>query len=102
MDRQKALLGVLSGVIVLAALVFVYKHMNKDEASPTETKTMTEKKEAPRPIPNTIEGVTAEIESQAALDESSFSEEAAAEEAEIKADSETLNKLSETYDENNI
>jgi hypothetical protein len=102
MDRQKVLLGVLSGVITLAVLIFVYQQMSKEEPVPMEMSVIKPEQEMPRPIPETIEGVTDEIAAQAVEDEAMFNAEVAAEEAEMQADSETLNNLSESYDENSI
>ncbi len=101
MDRQKMLLGALSAVIVLAALVFVYQRQSMKDAD-TMMPNMMKKTEAPKPIPTTVDGVTAEIESEATLDEAALEAEVTAETGEIEEDSKTLNNLSESYDENSL
>ncbi len=101
MDRQKMLLGALSAVIVLAALVFVYQHQSMKNAD-TMIPTMMKKTETPKPIPTTVDGITAEIESEARLDEAALEAEVTAETGEVQEDSETLNNLSESYDENSL
>lgn len=101
MDRQKILLGALSAVIVLAVLVFAYQHQsmkNADIMMPTVMK----KTETPKPIPTTVDGITAEIENEASLDEAALEAEVTAETGEIQEDSQTLNNLSESYDENSL
>jgi hypothetical protein len=101
MDRQKILLGSLSAVIVLAVLVFVYQKQMEKNADTMMPKMMQET-EKPKPIPTTVDGVADEIESEAALDEAALDAEIEGETAEVQADSQTLNNLSESYDENSL
>ena len=101
MDRQKMLLGALSAVVVLAALVFVYQYQSMKNAD-TMMPTMIQKTKTPKPIPTTVDGVAAEIESEATLDEAALNAEVTAETQEIQVDSQTLNNLSESYDENSL
>jgi len=103
MDRQKMLLGALSAVVVLAVLVFVYQQQNKKNADTMMPSMMKQAEEPkPKPLPTTVDGVTAEIESEATLDEEALNEEVTAETGEVQEDSKTLNNLSESYDENSI
>jgi uncharacterized protein YukJ len=101
MGRQKILLGVLSAVVVLAALVFVLQHQNAKNAD-TMMNNKMKQAEAPKPLPTTVDGVAAEIESEAKLDEAALDAEVTAETEEIQTDSETLNNLSESYDEKSL
>ncbi|MEK9174012.1 MAG: hypothetical protein AAB845_01980 [Patescibacteria group bacterium] len=100
MDRQKMLLGALSAVVVLAILVFVYQYQDNKSADTMMPK--LKQAEAPKPIPTTVDGIADEIESEAALDEAALEAEVTAETAEVKVDSQTLNNLSESYDENSL
>jgi hypothetical protein len=105
MDRQKILIGVLSGVLTVSVIIFAYQRMMKstDTESDLEVpQAMMEKKEAPKPIPTTPSGIVDEIEGEAALDAAALDAEIDAETAEIQKDSESLNNLSQSYDENQI
>jgi hypothetical protein len=103
MDRQKILLGALSAVIVLAVLVFVYQQQNQESADTMTPKMMKQVEDnKPKPIPTTVDGVTAEIEGEATLDEAALNEEVTAETGEVQEDSKTLNNLSESYDANSL
>lgn len=92
-------------MLTVSVIIFVYQRMVKtsDMESDLETpQAMMEKKEAPKPIPTTPSGVADEIESEAALDAQALDAEIEAETAEIQRDSESLNNLSQSYDENQI
>ena len=105
MDRQKILIGVLSGVLTVSVLIFAYQRMMNSTDTDTGIETpqaMMEKKEAPKPIPTTPSGIVDEIEGEAALDAAALDAEIDAETAEIQKDSESLNNLSQSYDENQI
>lgn len=101
MDRQKILLGVLSAVVVLAALVFVLQRQDMKNADTMMSNKMKQT-EVPKPLPTTVDGVAAEIESEAKLDEAALDAEVTAETEEIQTDSKALNNLSESYDENSL
>jgi uncharacterized protein YaiI (UPF0178 family) len=98
MDRQKILLGVLSGVVTLAVLVFAYQYLMNKEVTNTESN----KTEQAVVVPNTIEGVSEEIESQTTIDDVAIEAEISAETAAIEEDVKTLNNLSRSYDENQL
>ena len=103
MDRQKILIGVLSGVLTVSVLIFAYQRMMNSTDTDTGIETpqaMMEKKEAPKPIPTTPSGIVDEIEGEAALDAAALDAEIDAETAEIQKESESLNNLSQSYDEN--
>jgi hypothetical protein len=105
MDRQKILIGVLSGVLTVSVLIFAYQRMMNSTDTDTGIETpqaMMEKKEAPKPIPTTPSGIVDEIEGEAALDATALDAEIDAETAEIQKESESLNNLSQSYDENQI
>ena len=105
MDRQKILIGVLSGVLTVSVIIFAYQRMMKSadtESDLQAPQAMMEKKEAPKPIPTTPSGIVDEIEGEAALDAAALDAEIDAETAEIQKDSESLNNLSQSYDENQI
>jgi hypothetical protein len=105
MDRQKILIGVLSGVLTVSVLIFAYQRMMNSTDTDTGIETpqaMMEKKEAPKPIPTTPSGIVDEIEGEAALDAAALDAEIDAETAEIQKESESLNNLSQSYDENQI
>lgn len=105
MDRQKILIGVLSGVLTVSVLIFAYQRMMNSTDTDTDIETpqaMMEKKEAPKPIPTTPSGIVDEIEGEAALDAAALDAEIDAETAEIQKESESLNNLSQSYDENQI
>lgn len=99
MDRQKLLLGVLSGVITFSIILFIFNNRQKDELQMTTVPVqMTETK----PVPETPEAIAAEIENQAALDAEALDAELDAETSSIIEESENLNNLSESYDETSI
>ncbi len=105
MARQKILIGVLSGVLTVSVLIFAYQRMMNSTDTDTGIETpqaMMEKKEAPKPIPTTPSGIVDEIEGEAALDAAALDAEIDAETAEIQKESESLNNLSQSYDENQI
>ncbi len=72
------------------------------ESHPKVRQALWQKKEAPKPIPTTPSGIVDEIEGEAALDAAALDAEIDAETAEIQKDSESLNNLSQSYDENQI
>ncbi len=54
------------------------------------------------PLPDTIDGITADIESETTLDLSAMDEESAGEESVLNEDSQSVNNLGTSYDENNF
>lgn len=103
MDRQKLLLGVLSGVITIALLFFVYQQMNKSQQGENmPNNAMMEKAETPKPLPKTVDGVADEIEAESALDDKAIQEEIDAETSAVSEDSDALNSLGQSYDENSL
>ncbi len=105
MDRQKILIGTLSGILTISILIFVYQRIMKNTEMSVDlpsAQVNTEKANAPAPIPTTPGSITDEIESEAALDDKAIEAEINAETSDVQADSESLNNLSQSYDENQI
>lgn len=105
MDRQKILIGTLSGILTISVLIFVYQRIMKDsdtavDLSPAQAGMET--KAIAKPLPTTPSAVADEIESQAALDDAAIEAEVNAETSDVQEDSESLNSLSQSYDENQI
>lgn len=101
---QKQIFGVVLGVaLAIVVCVFVYRQYTGDTAmntGSTQKKMMTEKKVAP--VPDTIDGVVGSIESESTIDTAALDEEEAGSLSEVEADSESVNNLGTSYDENSL
>lgn len=111
---QKQIVGILVAVAVVGLLFFgvysQYVHengpmMHEDTASGQ----MMEKKmsaenntNAEAQVPDTVDGVTADIEAESELDTSALDEEESASLQEMDEDSDSVNNLGTSYDENKL
>jgi len=110
---QKQIFGAVAGVAIVAlAFVFVYQQfIGDDDGSvvPTVSNTpssqkqavTTDNKAAP-PVPDTIDSIASSIESESAIDLSALDAEEAGSLDEINQDSDSVNNLGTSYDENNL
>lgn len=106
---QKQVLGAVACVAVaVAVFFFVYQqYTGQDAKGPamTSQKKMnagSKDKATVAPVPDTIDGVTADIEAESALDLSALDEEEAASLEEADEDSDSINNLGTSYDENSL
>lgn len=104
---QKQIFGLVVSVAVAAlGFAFVYRQHAAPSAlrnaSEKKMDVATKEKDVVAPVPDTIDGVTADIESESALDLSALDDEEAGSMSEIDADSDSVNNLGTSYDENNL
>lgn len=103
MMRSQAVGIAAGGAVILLLAVLVYQNfsgqgmMSEEQAVPVVAEAPAEK-----PVPDNIDDIALEIESETALDTSALDEEVTAENAELEGDSQTLNELSESYDTNSF
>lgn len=114
---QKQILSVLIGVIGLGVLsLFVYGQFVKPistgfelsdvvstkdgQSSPSKSEGVATAKEVV--IPDTIDDISASIESEADADLSALDAEESGAISDIEADSQSVNNLGTSYDENNL
>lgn len=97
------------GVAVAAAVFFfVYQQYTekdtKGSAMTSQKKMSADNKEKVMvtPVPDTIDGVTADIEAESALDLSALDEEETASLEGVDEDSDSINNLGTSYDENSL
>ncbi len=101
---QKQMFGVVVGVaLAIVVCVFVYRQYTGDTRMNTRsTTTQTKVTEKKAPVPETVDGVVDSIESETALDTAALDEEEAGTLGEVDADSESVNNLGTSYDENSL
>jgi hypothetical protein len=95
-----AVIGVALAIVVGAVVYRQYTSDTRMNSGNTQKKVMTEKKVAP--VPDTVDGVVSSIESETAIDTEALSEEETGTLSEVDADSESVNNLGTSYDENNL
>jgi len=110
---QKQIFGVTVGVALLVVVcAFVYQQFTREQA-PAGTATMSgtapaQKNTTPAeeavvvPVPDTIDGIATSIEAESALDLSALDDEEAGSLQEVDQDSDSVNNLGTSYDENNL
>ncbi len=102
---QKQILSAVIGVaLAIVVGAFVYQQYTGDAGmnSGNTPKKMTEKKVAPAPVPDTVDGVVGSIEAESSLDMTALDEEEMSAMQELDADSESVNNLGTSYDENSL
>lgn len=107
---QKQMLGVVGGVVLTVfVLVFVYQQYAGESASsvsstPSQKKVTTEttRESVMVPVPETIDDIALSIESESAFDLSALDDEETGALDEVNQDSESVNNLGTSYDENNL
>ncbi len=113
---QKQIVGVIVGVAAIVLVcTLVYQQYTSDTGStekavtvqssmPSEKKTTVSDKGqvAEAPIPDTIDGITESIVEESSVDFSALDEEEASSLSDVDEDSESVNNLGTSYDENNL
>lgn len=105
-----ATVGVVAGALLLA---FVYQQFsgsqetNSDDeryinSAPRKNDAEMTQKEEVIAVPETINSISADIEGETALDTSAMEREESGESSQIEADSQSVNNLGTSYDENNL
>lgn len=104
-------------VVLVFAYAFVYRQyagMHQDTpaagtAMVQPTQTMPKAVEsgaavtvAPQDIPTSIDGISQSIESESNVDTSALDDETESEMAQVESDSQSVNDLGNSYDENNL
>lgn len=101
---QKQLAGLIAGgAIVILLGILVYQNFRSSDMigenlGSDPMMAMPEEK----PVPENVDDIALEIESETALDTAALNEELAAENAEIESDTQSFNNLSESYDPNSF
>ena len=111
---QKQIFGAVAGVAIVAlAFVFVYQQFVGSNGVTTTTvsdtaslqkqaATTDSQKKAPAPIPDTIDGIAENIESESSDDLSALDAEETGSLDEVNQDGNSVNNLGTAYDENNL
>ncbi len=112
---QKQIVGVVFGVtLVILVSVFVFRQFTGDVAEQsrvmnsgttsqgTEKKMSSEKAEKVAPVPETIDGIAGSIAAETTLDLSALDEEEAGALDQVNQDSDSVNNLGTSYDENSF
>ncbi len=94
--NQKILAGAVM-VVVLIGLIFVYQNAAEDKTPSYGTNVAPA---SPEPVPRSVDGITDAIIDETMADQAALDREAAGEDAEIQKDSQSVNDLSNSYDEN--
>lgn len=103
-------IGVVASALLLA---FVYQQFtgsqetNSDDerymnSAPRKNDAEMTQKEEVIAVPDTINSISADIEGETALDTSAMEREESGESAQVEADSQSVNNLGTSYDENNL
>lgn len=112
---RKQIFGTAVGIaVVLVVYVFVYQQF-ADTTKQTESMTATSEKMSASEqadgsamvsesasVPDTVDGITASIESETALDLSALDDEETAAMSNVNQDSDSVTNLGTSYDENNL
>lgn len=104
-QKQNILVGL--GVIGVGLLfVFVYQQFKLSGPTP-EVMTMPQKipvseREQKAPVPETIDEISLSIQEETSMDLSALEDEENGEVGDIQADSESINNLSTSYDEQSL
>lgn len=104
---QKQVVAAIASIGVIAFVLLVISQNVDDRSvvnpggsvaqkmSPTESVKST-------PVPDTVDGITGDIKSQTSADATAFDEESATSLDQINQDSDSVNNLGTSYDENNL
>ncbi|OGI14373.1 MAG: hypothetical protein A3E38_00360 [Candidatus Moranbacteria bacterium RIFCSPHIGHO2_12_FULL_54_9] len=104
---QKQLIGLVVGVLVLGAVfVYVYQQFSRtasrDAMLQKSAVTPSAKQEEQAALPTSIDDISRSIAGEIDADLSALDAEENGETAEIQADSESVNNLGTSYDENSL
>ncbi len=105
---QKQVLGAVVGVgFVIISFLFVYQQYTQNESaysdpSPVQVNPVTNQKKIAVPVPEKLNDITAAITAESIDDFSALDEELAGATAELDADSDSVNNLGTSYDENSL
>lgn len=105
---QKQILSMVIGVVLMVLVsVFVYRQYTENESvygnqSPATVEPTMNRQDTMVPVPEKLDDITAMITSESVDDFSALDEEAAGAAEEIDADSESVNNLGTSYDENSF
>ena len=114
---QKQIIGVIAGVVIIALMFLVYRQFSESDGNGTVTRSDTSssqqstatadsKKETIGsvmvPVPDTIDGITSSIEAESAADLSVMDAEEGSSLDAVNQDSDSVNNLGTSYDENNL
>ncbi len=93
------------GIALVVAVVAALFQWNKEEPRASQsqmTTTTNTTKQSDAMVPETIDDIAVSIESEAAFDQAALDAEAAGSMQEIDQDSDSINNLGTSYDENNL
>ena len=101
---QKHIIGLIVGVLVLVAvLTFVYRQFAAPVPSGQEQpKTTTSEQMKKAAEPKTIDDISQSIQDETNLDLSALDDEADGEISDIQSDSDSVNNVGTSYDENSL
>jgi hypothetical protein len=113
---QKQIVGVVAGVAVMVLVcTLVYRQYTSDTGRTEKTVTSESSVPIPKkgatsdkgqvaeaPIPDTIEGIADSIVEESSVDFSALDEEESSSLSDVDEDSESVNNLGTSYDENNL
>lgn len=105
---HKQVLGAVVGVgFVIVSSLFVYQQYTHNESvsgnqSPVSVKPMTNQKDTMVPVPEKLNDITAAITAESIDDLSALDQETAGAIGEIDADTDSVNNLGTSYDENSF
>lgn len=104
---KKQILAVVGGIgVVIVVCAFVYQQFNfspsEQQANPIIRSEEQSAKQVMVPVPDTIDSISTDIESETTLDMSALDEEVTSETNGINEDSASVNNFETSYDENNL
>ncbi|MFZ2299863.1 MAG: hypothetical protein WAW00_01860 [Candidatus Moraniibacteriota bacterium] len=102
---QKQIIGLILGVLGLGLVfAFVYRQFAEQGSSQMQgqPKTAVSDQEKKAAIPVTIDDISATIQAETDADLSALDDEADGEISDIEADSDSVNNLGTSYDENSL
>ncbi|MBP9728078.1 MAG: hypothetical protein KBD27_01740 [Candidatus Moranbacteria bacterium] len=107
MTKKQIFLAGVGAVLMLLVCVFVYRQYTQNEdisqtRGTAEPQSNMTRKDTLVPVPEKLDDITATITTESADDLSALDEEMTAVEAEIDLDSESVNNLGTSYDENSF
>jgi len=104
---QKQIFGIVIGIALVAVVcAFVYRQFTPadmmSQQSPSDTGTKEVTSDEPNPSAYTVTGIEASIVSESAADAAALEEEENGTLQEFDQDSESINNLGNSYDENSF
>jgi hypothetical protein len=103
---QKQMIGIVLGVVVVGLLaIMVARQFSSDDAirQSASTPAMQQKSTTePAPVPETVDSITESIVSESRGEATALDDEEAGTLEEVDADSDSVNNLGTSYDENSF